>query len=479
MPIFELEYPDRPEKLLTIIAGWESSDEYKKLCTGRDYFNCENTTIAAVRKVYFSDARPVLDKYGVPTLNTDGTPKMAGGGFVNNPYVANNKIGFGIFRDIVSQKVNTLLDEMPQIETKSKMAPGFIRNLGYGLKVAGNKASAQGYSYIYLQRDGGVTVFKTENCIPYFSEYSGELVALVRYWSIATATAEYKYIETYAADGVTTYRTNPARPGKLEIYRATEPYKYSTVRNVVENRVAPDIMPLPIIILRNNEDMQSDLTTSVRAKIDAIDIVNSGFMNNIEDFSELFWVVKNNSGMDATAFNDFVANVNRTKKVILSGDGDIDTKQITIPTEARAKFVELMKSEIIFETGVLDNQTLTGSSLTNVAIKAATLKLRQRVSEFEWYVYQAGRRAVEIYQGYTGIVGEFDIEFTQMLIDNEREIIENANMCRPDISLESYLEQISRAGIIRDVKTEMERLAAEDATRYRMEPEATEPEVNV
>jgi hypothetical protein len=46
-------------------------------------------------------------------------------------------------------------------------------------------------------------------------------------------------------------------------------------------------------------------------------------------------------------------------------------------------------------------------------------------------------------------------------------------MCRPDISLESYLEQISRAGIIRDVKTEMDRLAAEDATRYRME-EVTE-----
>jgi len=45
----------------------------------------------------------------------------------------------------------------------------------------------------------------------------------------------------------------------------------------------------------------------------------------------------------------YVANINRSKKIIVGDGDDVDTKQIEIPTEARTKFVDLMKKELVFE----------------------------------------------------------------------------------------------------------------------------------
>lgn len=467
MPIFEIDFPE-PKKLLQVVKDWQTTKYCEQLKVGRDYFIGDNTTIKAVKKYYYSDPRTLLDASGMEKLDSNGNPIIIGGSFVENPYVSNHRIGYGVFADIVSQKVNTLLDETPQIETKEKLPPDFVRNLGYGLKIAGNKASSQSAGFLYIQWDGQVKVFDTEQCIPYFSEYDGTLAGLIRSWIIKTGKGDVMFVETYDKKGLTIYRTKRKAPGELELYGKTTPYKFTDLKNALGTEREPEEMPIPIVMLKNNETATSDLKPSVRAKIDAIDIVNSGFANNIEDFSELYWVVKNSAGMDQGYFNDFIANINRTKKVFVSGDGaDIATHQVTIPTEARTKFVELMKSELVFETGILDSQALTGSSLTNVAIKAATMKLRQRVSEFEWQVYQAARQAIQLYQKYTGRAFDFDIEFTQLLIENEKEIVDIANSCRTDISHRTYLEQLKRAGIVKDVDEEINQIRQESP--YRLE----------
>jgi hypothetical protein len=223
------------------------------------------------------------------------------------------------------------------------------------------------------------------------------------------------------------------------------------------------------------------MTPSVRAKIDIIDTVNSGFANNIEDFSDLFWVIKNASGMDSTAFEDYVANINRSKKIIVGDGDDVNTKQIDIPTEARTKFVELMKKELIFETGIIDTQAIAaGGDIRNIGIKLMTLKLRQRISDFEWEAYRAATDIINKRLQYIGKAGEFDIDFSEMLIGNDTELIDNANKIRPDVSRETYLELIKKAGYISDVKEELRRVEKENASIFSViEPaEPTEGETN-
>ena len=116
--------------------------------------------------------------------------------------------------------------------------------------------------------------------------------------------------------------------------------------------------------------------------------MNSGFAKILK-LLDLFGS-KKRKRMDASAFEDFVANINRSKKIIVGESSDVDTKQIQIPTEARTKFVELMKNELIFETGIIDTQAIAaGGDIRNIGIKLMTLKLRQRISDFEWEAYRS------------------------------------------------------------------------------------------
>jgi hypothetical protein len=355
------------------------------------------------------------------------------------------------------------------------------------MKTGGQRAAGQGVSYIYQDYLGNLTVFQSENCIPYFDEMTGDLISLIRFWDIPTNyetsyqnnryQSYYTIIETYTQEGLTVYSTR----GKFHVEKPLTPYKFKRTADIFGNTITGESVNLPITIFRNNSDYKSDMTPSVRAKIDIIDTVNSGFANNIEDFSDLFWVIKNASGMDSTAFEDYVANINRSKKIIVGDGDDVNTKQIDIPTEARTKFVELMKKELIFETGIIDTQAIAaGGDIRNIGIKLMTLKLRQRISDFEWEAYRAATDIINKRLQYIGKAGEFDIDFSEMLIGNDTELIDNANKIRPDVSRETYLELIKKAGYISDVKEELRRVEKENASIFSViEPaEPTEGETN-
>ena len=462
MASFQNDYPQTEKDLVSLVDLWAASTERAKQRAGWDYYQQNNSTVRELKKYFFSDK---LKRQ------------------VENPYVANYKIGYGFFHDMVSQKVNTLLDETPTIEAKgTPIEDKFVKEVGYALKNAGLKASAQSTAFIYQSITGSLTVFNTENCIPFWDDTTGDLRALVRYWDVNYLKGEYtRYIELYAPDGLTVYRT--AHSGGLEIVQPFTGYKIRTLRDFRGESSTVEQVMFPIVELRNNEERESDLKPSIRAKIDAIDIVNSGFMNNIEDFSEAFWVIKNNAGFNSDQFEDFIASIKQTRKFILPGDGmtnnDVEAKTFDIPTEARTKFVEDRKKELIEESGVLDTASITGSSVTNVAIKAAQMKLRQRVSDFEWEVYRTATKLIEVYQSYRGLSFDFDIEFTPLLIQNDTEIIQNANTMRPDISKEWYLTLLQRAGYLDDVKEELKRQSKEDLEKYSLKDEEEIPVVPV
>lgn len=204
-----------------------------------------------------------------------------------------------------------------------------------------------------------------------------------------------------------------------------------------------------------------------------IDILNSGFANNIEDFTELYWIVKNGAGLTTDELEDFVASINMTKKVILEGDNtnslDVETKQIDIPVEARRTFTEELKNELIDESGIIDTAQLTGSSLTTTAIKAATMKLRQRVSDFEWFVYSACKSILKLYNEYNNLNNEYEIDFIKLLVDNDTEIVSNAVMVKDSISQRSYLNLLKRANIIDNVDEEIKEMEREQKDKYTIE----------
>ena len=452
-----------------IYTAWNGSFTRYNMVIGLDYYEGDNTTIRNVKRLYYSDGR-IVEKINVATGQKEEA--RVGVGFKNNPYVANNRIGYGFFHDVVSQKVNTLLDEPPILEGDNAKAipPEFIKNFGYALKTAGIKASAQGRGYIFVSPNGSLQVFDSEDCVPFFDDESGQLRALYRFWKIKDMfKQEYIYAEEYNEDGIFRYRKNG---DTMEFIK--KEYYYSRILSDIEGEreEAINFGLVPIVILDNNDKALSDLKPTTRAKIDSIDIVNSGFANNIDDFSDAYWTIKGGSGeIDTEQFEDFIASINRTKKIIAQGEGaDAEPHQFEIPTTARKTFVDDRKRELIEETGVIDTASMTGSSLTTTAIQAATMKLRQRVSDFEWQVYQAAKQIIAIYCDYNELPFDgIEIEFTQLLIQNNTEILDNAVKIRNDISEESYMKLLQRAGYIDDADKEMERKQEQSRAAYKIE----------
>lgn len=440
--------------LKKIIDTWLGSSTRRKIVDANKYYEGENVTVSKLKRMMWSD------KY----------KRM-----IENTFVANNKISYNKYHDIVSQKVNTLLNETPVINKfKDDL---FVKDLGYALKQASIKASNGGSAFIYCGYDNNLVVFDTENCIPFYDDENKDIIkAFIRFWDINSFLDKSKstrYVEVYEEDGLTIYKSQNL--SEYEIVTSKQAYKFKIKTDIFETQQENiKLSRIPIVELKNNENRTNDFTTTIRSKIDMIDILNSGFANNIEDFTEIFWIIKNGAGLTSEELEDFVASINMTKKAILEGDStnslDIETKQIEIPVEARTKYTEELKTELIDESGIIDTAQLTGSSLTTTAIKASTMKLRQRVSDFEWFVYSACKSILNLYNEYNNISNiDYDIEFTKLLIDNDTEIITNAIMVKDTISQRSYLSLLKRANIIDNVDDEIKEMEKEQKDKYTIE----------
>lgn len=463
MASYQQEYlaiKDMPLKIYNAVQDWKGSEARQEIIDAKEYYIGENPDIKKIFRYYYSETKKKM---------VDGKEVTVGGGLIQNPYVANNQIGYSIFQDVVDQKNDTLLTEHPNIDTDFSLEEKFVKNLGYALHSAGIEASCGGVGFMFQDFEGNYTVFETENCIAYYDDLTSELMTLIRFWEIKDKI----FIEVFKETTSVLYSFGKEKRFKIE--RAELPYQYTKKQAMGEEQIENLNIKLPIIIVKNNKQCKSDLDTNLRTKINAIDLVNSGFANNIEDFSELFWIIKDKGFLNAEQFEDFVANINRTRKALVQGDGaDVDTKQIQIPTEARRLFVEDRKKEIIIEKGLIDTASMTGSSLTTTAIKAATQKLVQRVSKFEWQVYEAMSDAIRLFQLYNKVNFEFDVSFTKLLIQNDTEIIDNAVKIRTDISKKSLLTLYKRANYINDVDEEIEQIEEEQVGKFSLIDEEVE-----
>lgn len=462
MASFQLDFENiikTKQDIFNLILRFKESQERKGYIQAESYYSGNNWTIMNLPdRQYWSD-RVLKDANGEVKYDKNNEPIRANC-LMPNPFVSNNRVAYGIFHDIVSQKVNTLFGEDPYINTEFDISNTYRQQLAYAFKNASVEASLCGRAFVYEDMDGNFTVFDTANCIPFFDDYTGALRVLIRFVERQGSFSKKKSMlaEVYTEDGLIIYERIGA---EIKILKQLTPYKFSKRSSIIFNEIkSVGLSNLPIIVFYNNERGESDLTPSIRAKIDVIDLVQSGFINNIEDFSDIYWVIKKapGGGMSEDDYNDFFANINKTKRLFAD---DATPEQFSIPHEARSKAVEMLELQIIKESGVIDNEKLSSTSLTTTAIKAATMKLEQRVSDFEWFANEAITTAVKTWQEYNNQFFEFKIDFTKLLVNNVTESIDNLVKIRSDISQKTALEILQKLRIIDDAEEELLELEKE------------------
>ncbi|MCD7994499.1 MAG: phage portal protein [Clostridia bacterium] len=108
---------------------------------------------------------------------------------------------------------------------------------------------------------------------------------------------------------------------------------------------------VPFIPFYNNNIPTDDLV-NVKPLIDAYDKVFSGFLNDLEDIQEIIFILTNYGGED---LKTFVNELKQYKAIKVEtdgtgGGGGVEALTISIPIEAREKFLEITR-KAIFEQG--------------------------------------------------------------------------------------------------------------------------------
>ena len=352
-----------------IIDNFQSTQNFAWMTFGEDYYNSDNTEIMSRKKQYYADGRL----------------------YQEHPYKANHKLPSGYLKKIVDQKVQYLLGNGITITDEDERSEEifkeiFIDELDELVSDVGTTASKKIVGWVQAHIQDGIIKFTEippEQIIA-FKDGFGNIVKLIRFFNTFDENfKEVLRVEVWDSETVTVHIET------ADGFRKEEPQAHMVIQSISTTgelmaEEAHSFGRVPFIPMFNNKANTSDLK-AIKPFIDIYDIVNSDFANNIDDMQDAFYIIKNYGGENLA---EFMEQLKQLKAVPVGDDGDVKTEQLKIPVEARKTFLDLTDMNIFkFGMGV-DTTDLTGSSITNVVIKAMFADLDLKADQFEVQVTQ-------------------------------------------------------------------------------------------
>ena len=180
---------------------------------------------------------------------------------------------------------------------------------------------------------------------------------------------------------------------------------------------------IPFFRLDNNRKQVSDLK-SVKDLIDDYDLMACGLSNNIQDSNETLFVVK---GFDGDNLDELHFNVKNKKIIGVGEDGDVETRVVDIPVEARKTKLELDEKNIYrFGFGLNTAGLKDTSATTNIAIKSAYSLLDLKANKLEIRLKQFLRKLLTVVLAELNESNDKDYQQKDVFFDFQREVMTNA-----------------------------------------------------
>ena len=421
------------ETIKTFINDFEASDKRQDMRYGEDYYRSENTEIMSRQMLIYAET-------------DDGVPYE-----MEDPYKANNKLPAGYFKILVDQKVNYLLgkDITFESEQAEELRDLLGRRFQTTLTQVAREASKKtvGWLHPYIDAEGNFKYshIPSEQVIAVYSPHDHEKLELaIRYYTVKVISEDNEAltvnrVEVWDTEQVTYYQEN-TRTGLYDLLDEESMYnifcrpypnpKYHFQKDIRYGDAVAKTEGIawgmvPFVPLYNNDEETCDLKP-IKDYIDAYDIVNSDFVNNLEDFQDVYWILK---GYDGTNLSEFLNQVKRYKTLKVSDDGDARSEQLEVPYLARKEAKQSLEQDIFtFGMGVNPNQVGDGS-ITNVVIKSRYANLDLKASQFEREVKDFIFTLMEFINRYQELYNNPPIELEDIvcnrsMIMNEIELLE-------------------------------------------------------
>lgn len=381
-------------------------------------------------------------------------------------YGANHKICSNFFNRFVNQEANYLLGNGITLEEKANKA-----KLGkdFDVKVykAGRSSLVQSASFLFWNMDH-VEFFKLTEFVPLYDEETGALMAGIRWWQVNSDKPLRATL--YELDGYTEYVKPKGEP--LAVKEEKRTYRQIVRQSEADGvEVAPgDNYPgFPIVPMWGNNHHQSELI-GLRENIDAYDLIKSGFINELDDVSQIYWILKDCGGMDDEDFARFIERVRATKVAALPDGSDeamAEPHSIEIPSAAREAALERLKNDMYEDFQAFNVATLMGGQKTATEINAAYTPLDLKTDEFEYCVLDC---LLELFR----IAGINDNPtFKRNKIQNEMEQTQMVLMAETYLDEETILNKLPWI-TPEEAQEILKRKAAENLNRFNGDDEELE-----
>lgn len=415
--------PDKTPWLVDAIETYRTSGTFRRALAAEQYFRGENPEIAR---------KTVLKARKIETRDEHGRRHIRSG--VED--VVGNRIGSSFLYRFVFQENQMLLQNgcLLPAPIKAKLGCDFDRQL----EQLGERALVQGTAWglwnnghlevIPLARDG------LSGFLPLMDEMTGEIRAGVQFWQ--TDLQRDLFFRLLEEDGFTLYRVHGKAAEKLT---PKQDYRLTLCRDALGENLTREGNwgRLPMIPLMANGEGRSELTPSVKAKIDAYDRILSDFADNLDRANDVYWVL-NNFGGTTEDIAEMLGEINRLKAVANLSDGaggaTAEPRTIEVPYQARQTALAILEKELYLDAMALDTEALTAGSLTNVAIRAASANLNLKCDRYEWQLNRFVHELLKL----LGMETE-EIRFQRQQIANDAETVDTIYKMRSDIDKETAL----------------------------------------
>ena len=343
--------------LRAAINEHQQSETYKTAKIAYAYFRKRNITIEEYQKLLY-------------TLSGEAVP---------DNFSANYKLKNALFRIFIMQEVSHLLGNgvtFNDAGTKDKLGGD---QFDTQLMRLTKKACWGGVSFGFFNLDH-VDIFSLLEFVPLYGEEDGALHAGIRYWQLDN-TKPMRFT-LYEESGYTEYIEKDKDIEVLKPKRAYTQIVRTTEAGGDEILDGKNYPSFPIVPLYGNDEHQSEIV-GLREKIDCHDLIESGFANDLDDASQIYWTLQNTGGMDDIDLAKFVERMHVVKAAVVENEGQAEAHTIEVPYQARTVLLQQLRDSLYRDAMALDTDKVSAGNVTATAIESSYENLTLKCDDLE------------------------------------------------------------------------------------------------
>lgn len=372
-----------------------NSDDYKKAVEAYEYYRQRNTAIMQYQKILYTvTGKPIEDVFS-----------------------ANHKTTSNFFYKIITQMIQYSLGNGLTFENEN-VKEKFTGDIDLKIKKIFRYAAIEKIAFGFYN-NGDLECFKVTEFAPLWDEEDGSLKAGIRFWQIDSSKPLRATL--FELDGYTEYIREKSQP--MRILKDKQKYiKYKQTSEVYGTEIfeGENYPTFPIIPAYCSDKKQSMLE-GIKEQIDAYDFIKSGFANDLDDATQIYWLLQNTGGMDDVDLAKFMQRLKTTKIANIDADegGALTPYTVQVPYQSREVYLERLEKDIYNDAMALNVSGIQAGNITATQIKAAYEDINLRADAFEEQVLEFMQAVFEL----AGVENE-KITFNRSKVVNTSEEIQ-------------------------------------------------------